>query len=60
MSPGRPLSVVGTSLADSKDLRWIDEFGDELVMAIAQRDWEEAVMLVERGSSLFLQSGVRR
>jgi hypothetical protein len=46
---GRPLSTVGTSLADSKDLRWIDEFGDDLTMAIAMRDWDEALKLVERG-----------
>ncbi|KAK6906113.1 hypothetical protein I203_100096 [Kwoniella mangroviensis CBS 8507] len=52
MSPGRPLSTTGMSMADSKDLRWIDEYGDELTMAIARRDWEEAVKLVERGRDL--------
>nr|XP_019049686.1 exocyst complex component EXO84 [Kwoniella bestiolae CBS 10118]OCF28616.1 exocyst complex component EXO84 [Kwoniella bestiolae CBS 10118] len=52
MSPGRPLSTIGMSMADSKDLRWIDEYGDELTMAIARRDWEEAVKLVERGRDL--------
>lgn len=36
-------------MADSKDLRWIDEYGDELTMAIAIRDWEESVKLVEKG-----------
>lgn len=44
------MSIVGTSLADSKDLRWIDEFGDDLTMAIAMRDWDEALKLVERGN----------
>lgn len=48
---GRPLSTVGTSVADSKDLRWIDEFGDDLTMKIAMRDWEEAIKLVEKGES---------
>ncbi|WWC91120.1 uncharacterized protein L201_006061 [Kwoniella dendrophila CBS 6074] len=52
MSPGRPLSMIGMSMADSKDLRWIDEYGDELTMAIARRDWEESVRLVERGQDL--------
>lgn len=57
LSPGtgrlsRPLSTVGTSLADSKDLRWIDEFGDDLTMKIAMRDWEVAVKIVESGESL--------
>lgn len=46
---GRPLSTVGMSLADSKDLRWIDEFGDDLTMTIAMRDWDESLKLVEKG-----------
>jgi hypothetical protein len=46
----RPLSTIGTSLADSKDLRWIDDFGDELTMAIATRNFDEAVEQVEKGS----------
>lgn len=36
------------TMSDSKDLRWIDDFGDELTMAVAMRDWEAAVGLVER------------
>lgn len=32
-------------------MRWIDDFGDELTMAIATRDWEEAVEQVEKGDS---------
>ncbi|WVQ84675.1 hypothetical protein IAT38_006830 [Cryptococcus sp. DSM 104549] len=51
-SPGRPLSTIGTSMTDMKDFRWIDEYGDELTMAIATRDWDEAVKLVEKGSAL--------
>ncbi|RSH95179.1 exocyst complex component exo84 [Saitozyma podzolica] len=52
MSPGRPLSAIGLSMADSKDLRWLDEFGDELTMAIATRDWDEAVKQVQKGQDL--------
>ncbi|WWC73016.1 uncharacterized protein I206_106981 [Kwoniella pini CBS 10737] len=52
MSSGRPLSTIGMSMADSKDLRWIDEYGDELTMAIARRDWEESVKFAERGRDL--------
>ena len=37
------------TMADSRDLRWIDDFGDELTMAIAMRDWDEAVNQVEKG-----------
>lgn len=56
-SNGRPLSTVGTSLADSKDLRWIDEFGDDLTMTIAMRDWDEALKLVERGKLCIVDLG---
>ncbi|ORY33088.1 hypothetical protein BCR39DRAFT_521150 [Naematelia encephala] len=52
MSPGRPLSMIGLSVADTKDLRWIDEFGDDLTMAIATRDWDEAVKQIEKGQDL--------
>ncbi|KIR53424.1 exocyst complex component EXO84 [Cryptococcus gattii Ru294] len=51
-NPGHPLSTIGLSMADSKDLRWIDEYGDELTMAIAIRDWEGSVKLVEKGQAL--------
>jgi hypothetical protein len=47
MPSGRPLSTIGVSMADNKDLRWIDEYGDDLTMAIATRDWDEAVKLME-------------
>lgn len=52
MSPSRPLSTVSLSGIDSKDSRWIEEFGDELTMSIAVRSWEEAVAQVEKGESL--------
>lgn len=52
MDQQRPLSTIGTSLAETKDLLWIDEFGDDLTMAIAKQDWEKSVTLVERGQDL--------
>jgi hypothetical protein len=52
MPSGRPLSTIGVSMADNKDLRWIDEYGDDLTMAIATRDWDEAVKLMEKGQAL--------
>jgi hypothetical protein len=51
MNPGRPLSTVSLSGIESKDSRWIEEFGDDLTMAIAVRSWDEAVDLVEKGES---------
>ncbi|ODN73316.1 hypothetical protein L202_07862 [Cryptococcus amylolentus CBS 6039] len=51
-TPGRALSTIGLSMTDSKDLRWIDEFGDDLTMAVATRDWEKALALVEKGQAL--------
>lgn len=48
----RPLTTIGTSLSDSKDLLWIDEFGDDLTMAIATQDWDEGIKLVSRGQDL--------
>jgi hypothetical protein len=58
MSPGRPLSAIGLSMADSKDLRWLDEFGDELTMAIATRDWDEAVKQVQKGELPYAGAGI--
>lgn len=37
--------------AQGRNLRWIDDFGDELAVAIAVRDWDESVNLVEKGQS---------
>jgi len=57
-TPGaRPITTIGTSLTDSKDLLWIDEFGDDLTMAIATQDWEEGVKLVSRGQDLLRTVG---
>lgn len=43
----------GSSMLDAqgRNLRWIDDFGDELAVAIAVRDWDESVNLVEKGPS---------
>jgi len=39
--------------AQGRNLRWIDDFGDELAVAIAVRDWDESVELVEKGELFF-------
>ena len=52
LSASRPLSTIGISLADTKDLRWIEEYGDELTMAIATRDWDESLKLILKGQDL--------
>ena len=33
-----------------RDARWVGEWSDELTVAIALREWEKAVVLVEQGS----------
>lgn len=43
-------SVVET---DEADLDWLATFEDDLTMAIAVRDWEQAVRLVKRGQSRY-------
>jgi hypothetical protein len=37
--------------ASERDARWIGEFADQLTMAIALREWDTAVDLVEQGTS---------
>ena len=32
-----------------RDIRWVGEFADELTVAIALREWDRAVELVEQG-----------
>ena len=34
-----------------RDARWVGEFADELTVAIALRDWDQAVSLVQQGQS---------
>jgi exocyst complex component 8 len=36
-----------------RDARWVGEFTDELNVAIALREWEQAVSLVEQGQFMF-------
>lgn len=43
--PGLP----GSDKTQQKDLRWVSDFVDKLAVAIALREWEEAVSLVEQG-----------
>jgi hypothetical protein len=45
------------TMSESKDLRWIEDFGDELTMAIAMRDWDAAVSLVEKCELPRLEAG---
>jgi exocyst complex component 8 len=34
------------------DARWISDFSDDLTVAIALQEWDEAVRLVEEGDSI--------
>jgi hypothetical protein len=44
-------SVGGSSEEKAEgDARWIGDFADELTIAIALRDWNQAVDLVEQGN----------
>jgi hypothetical protein len=36
-----------------RDARWIGDFADQLTMAIALREWDTAVDLVEQGTSSY-------
>jgi hypothetical protein len=36
-----------------RDARWVGEFADELTVAIALREWDQAVSLVEQGQLIF-------
>lgn len=40
---------VGMKEKAETDARWISEFSDNLTVAIALHEWEEAVKLVEEG-----------
>lgn len=44
-------SGVGSSAQDKAegDARWVSDFADRLTVAIALREWEQAVSLVEEG-----------
>lgn len=48
--PGVELDTGGKEKAE-RDTRWVGEWADELTVAIALREWEKAVTLVEEGIS---------
>jgi exocyst complex component 8 len=39
-----------------RDARWVGDFADELTAAIALREWDKAVDLIEQGAVIFLTS----
>ncbi|KAG8879593.1 exocyst complex component exo84 [Tulasnella sp. 331] len=43
---------VGGAPKEEKDLRWVSDFVDNLAVAIAQREWEEAVALIEEAQAV--------
>jgi hypothetical protein len=47
-------SGMGPSAQDKAegDARWVSDFADRLTVAIALREWEQAVSLVEEGEML--------
>lgn len=53
--PGMRSSVVET---DETDLDWLATFEDDLTMAIAVRDWEQAVILVKKGQFRYTRERV--
>lgn len=40
---------TGAKEKNERDARWVGDFTDELTVAIALRQWEKAVALVEEG-----------
>jgi len=48
---------MGPSAQDKAegDARWAGDFTDKLTVAIALREWEQAVLLVEEGNILVLR-----
>ena len=40
---------LGADKNEEKDARWVGDFVDKLAVAIALREWEESVSLVEQG-----------
>lgn len=48
-----PSQILGFGKDDptGKDLSWIGDYSDELSVAIATREFEEATVLVEKGES---------
>jgi hypothetical protein len=50
-------SGVGPSTQDKAegDARWAGDFADRLTVAIALREWEQAVSLIEEGKMVVLK-----
>ena len=46
----------GSGIKDKsdRDARWISDFTDELAVAIALQQWDEAIELIDRGIGLLL------
>jgi hypothetical protein len=44
---------AGAKEKAERDARWVGEWSDDLTVAIALREWEKAVTLVEQGFILF-------
>ena len=51
--PPVPHMRMPTAEAEETDLEWLTTFEDDLTMAIAVRDWDQAVQLVKKGQSHF-------
>lgn len=51
---GGDIPGMGSDAKDKaeRDARWVGEWADELTVAIALREWEKAVTLVEQGMSI--------
>lgn len=47
----------GAKEKTENDTRWISDFSDNLTVAIALREWEKAVSLVEEGNSVYSELG---
>ena len=43
-------SDLGAKQKAERDARWVADWADDLTVAIALREWEKAVKLVEEGS----------
>lgn len=55
-------SGVGPNAQDKTegDARWVNDFADRLTVAIALREWEQAVSLVEEGEIMAIRFLKRR
>jgi hypothetical protein len=49
----------GAKEVAERDARWIGDFADQLTVAVALREWDTAVDLVEQGTLLLLLMPIR-